>query len=181
MKRIVFVGGSHCGKTTLLEHYQAAGYPVIPEAAMFIMTQLKDELGLEQYRDWRSRNTQEFFNRVCEKQIELEQNAPVQSQILFLDRGVPDMIAISGYHGGTPSRHILDYPKTHRYDAVFLCELLDHFDDRPETGRMHTREDSRKIVELVYEEYHKYGYRPIRLGPSSVEERIRIIDQTLGL
>jgi predicted ATPase len=181
MKKVVFVGGSHCGKTTLLEHYKSAGYQAVPEAAMLVTAELKEKMGLEQYRDWRSKNPAKFFGLISEKQMEFEQNAPSDSSILFLDRGVPDMIAICRYHGATLPERTLAYPETHRYDFVFLCELLDHFDDRPETGRMHTQEDSHRIVELIYEEYKKYGYDPIRLAPVSVEERTKVINQTLGL
>lgn len=179
MKKVVFVGGSHCGKTTLLEQFKSAGYPVVPEAAGLVMKQLVEDMGLERYREWRSNNLGKFFELVCEKQIELEQNIPSDEQIIFLDRGVPDMIAVSRYHGAIQPEHITSYPHTNRYDAIFLCELLDHFDDRRETGRMHTREDSRQIVELVYKEYKKYGYDPVRLAPVSVEERVELIQRTI--
>ncbi|GEM_PF-2449744 len=180
MKKIVIAGGTHCGKTTLIEHYRDAGYPVVAEAAIPIMTRLKDEMGLEEYRAWRKTNAQEFFEMIEDAQIANEAAASTDADFLFLDRGIQDTIVMERYVGVVPTERALRHAKENRYDLVLICDTLPEFDGRGDTGRTFTHEDSLKLTELAHQQYLADGYEPIRIPPVSLEERIALINKVLS-
>lgn len=181
MKKIVIAGGTHCGKTTLIGHYQSLGYPIVPESGIQIITEMKDRMGLEEYREWRQANPKPFFELIEERQIDAETKAPTEGDFLFLDRGMQDTIVMEKYTGIAPSERALEYARTIRYDTIFICEVLPNFDNRQNTGRTFTHEDSLKLTELAYLEYKAHGYEPIRVPPISLEERIALINKEIGI
>ena len=181
MQKVVFAGGTYCGKTTLVEYYGSLGFPVVPEAGIAFITELKNKMGLEPYLQYRKEHGQEFFERLAQKQIVLEVDLPQTDRFLFFDRGMIDTIVMTKLAGQTVSEEAISYAKFHRYDHIFVCEILPGFDGRQNTGRAWTREDSEKLVEMSYREYTEYGYHPIRLPAVSLEERIELINDVLDL
>lgn len=181
MRRVVFSGGTHCGKTTLIEHYRSLGYPTVPEPGMTFIGELVASMGLEEYRAWRADNQQEFFNRLVERQVELESTLPPEGTYVFLDRSMMDTVAMCRHVGVKVPELAVERARAFRYDDVFICDLLPDFDNRAHTGRVFTREDSENIARLVHEAYDEFGYSPIHLPPISVEERLATINQQIGL
>ena len=181
MKKVVFAGGTYCGKTTLIEYYRSLGFPIVSEAGIAFITELKESMGLEAYLEYRKNQGKEFFERLAQRQIQLEKNLPDSGSFLFFDRGMIDTIVMTRFAGESVSEEAMTYAKTHKYDVVFVCEILPSFDGRQSSGRAWTREDSEKLVEMAFDEYKAQGYDPIRLPAVSVEERVKIVNKVLGL
>ena len=183
MRKVVFSGGTHGGKTTLVEHFKSLGYLAVPEPGLTFISELVEEMGLEKYKDWRSKNQQEFFNRLVRRQVQLEEEILVQTQdlsVVFFDRSFIDTIAMCHHVGVSVPREAYEYLKKQRYDLIFFCEMIPDFDERGNTGRVFTKEDSRKIAGLVEQEYKKQGYECIKLPPISFEDRLEIVSAELG-
>lgn len=180
MRKIVFSGGTHCGKTTLIEHYKSLGLTIVAEPGMTFISELVQEMGLETYKKWREENKQEFFDRLVVRQLELENDVPYGAECVFFDRSIVDTIAMAIYSGVEVPVLAINYVKENRYDDIFICELLPHFEARITSGRVFTLEDSKNIAKLVSDTYTVHGYETFALPAVSVDERISIINKQIG-
>lgn len=181
MKKVVFSGGTYCGKTTLVNSFRDLGYPVVPEAGILFMTELKDAMGMEAYKEWRFNNQQEFFEQLVEKQAYLESVEHKDVEFVFYDRSFADTIAMCEYLGIQAPRKAVEKFNEKAYDFIFVCDMLPDFDERQETARVFNQQDSERINQLVREVYLNTGYHPVILGPVSLAERIEIVKATIGL
>ena len=179
MRKIVFAGGTHSGKTSLVEHFEDAGYRVVSESGIEVVNEMIDELGWEGYRSWRKQRPDEFVYRIALRQIENEKNISEGDDTVFFDRGILDYAAMARHLGRPIPPIIVQYAKQNRYDLVFLCDTLAAEDVRVGEGRFFTTEDSLHICRYADMLYREYGYEPVHLPDVPIGERIRIIGKTL--
>ena len=183
---VVITGGPGSGKTTVVEALQALGYSTVPEAAIQVIDELNEELGVEEQKRWRRQNTLLFQERIFERQVELE-SEPFEIEpkagLLFLDRGRLDGLAylrhFRGEEGKREGEKLLWRTSAPPYGLVFLLETLSLFEDRSSTGRTSRREDSLAIARAIDEVYQENGYQPVFIPEIPVPDRIELILQAL--
>lgn len=182
MEKAVFAGGTHSGKTTLLEFFQSDGYAVVPESGIAIVAPLIESMGWEGYRTWRTEHPSEFLERIVAHQIEAESRIPEDASTVFFDRGILDYAAMALHMGVPAPRNLFEYARTHPYSTVFICEtLLSRADERAEKGRFFTTEDSLKLGEYAENLYREHGYEPVRLPDIPIFERVARVKEILSL
>ena len=144
---IVLTGGPCAGKTTLLRALEAAGYPIIEEAARRVIE--ADESG-----ELRA-DPLEFQREVLRVQLENEENAigGIDAPLLVADRGIGDSFGYLEFHGLEPFPELLDawIENSARYRTVFFLEL--NPDYRPDDRRNESPEDARAVHELLRKAY----------------------------
>lgn len=162
----VFTGGPNSGKTTATKYFAFLGYPVVPEAARFLIDM--GRAGGKTTEEIRG-NEADFQRNVLEKKIEVENIVPTD-RITIFDRGMPDSIAyyrISGLDE-TPAREAC----IKKYKNVFLFDQLPF---RKDYARIENEETARKIHRLIEFSYGELGYETVRVPVMPVEERVGFI------
>jgi predicted ATPase len=115
-KIILLIGGPSSGKTTLINHLEAEGYICYPEISREITLNARNEgvdhLFLE--------NPMLFSERLLEGRIKQYENATTEGKHVFIDRGIPDVLAYMDFIGNTYPDAFIAACETYKYDKVFL-------------------------------------------------------------
>jgi predicted ATPase len=178
---VVITGGPGSGKTTVIEALAGLGYRTVPEAAIQVIEELNQELGLEGQKRWRAAHTGRFQDRVLDLQIELEKKCATAPGFVFLDRGRLDGLAYLRHFGGGASSEQLDRIGEVRYSHVFLLATLRSFSERGASGRTSQRADSLAIAKRIEEVYRESGYQPVALPQMPPADRVAFIVAKIGV
>ena len=165
MKVCILTGASCCGKTTMIKHFEALGYPVMHEASREILSEGKLHP---------ARNPFKFQAEVAKRHLAREEKlrAENRGEIAFLDRGVYDGLAFSKHFGlkklpAQLNRHI-------HYDVAFFLEALPMFEKdaiRVEADKS----EALKIQKLIRKVYQKKNVPCVDVPVMSVEQRAEFI------
>jgi predicted ATPase len=154
----------------------------VPEAAIQVIAELNEELGLERQKTWRRANVEAFQRLVLARQLELEASAArARGTAIFLDRGVIDGLGYCRHFEREVPAELAAAARADRYDRVFLLDTLPAFTVRGETGRTSDRAASLALRDRVGEAYAELGLDPVPVPVASVEERVRFVLDALGL
>ena len=177
---VVVTGGPGSGKTTLVEALGARGFATVPEAAIQVIGELNEELGLDGQKAWRGAHRAEFQTRVIRRQVELEERCTTEG-VTFLDRGRPDGLAYCRHFGGAVPEEVARLAPLGRYDRVLVLDTLAHFEDRGATGRTSDRAMSLAVRERIEGVYRELGYSPLPVPEMEVGKRVEFALEVLGL
>jgi len=180
MRRFILSGGPHAGKSTLLEALKAK-FPdahFIPEPATEVITR---ELAKQQVESdympkvpWHGYKL--FAPLVFEEAVQLEQNVPQKTEIVFQDRSLIDTIAYLRLN------HITDYQdetwklaNNMGYTAVFFCEPVGGH-EITEVRRENSSE-AEDIHNTLLETYRDSKLPLIDLPAVNVGQRVEMISK----
>lgn len=167
---ILLIGGPSSGKTTLINHLEKEGFICYPEISREVTLKAREEgidhLFLE--------NPLLFSELLLEGRIKQFEQASQENKTVFIDRGIPDVVAYMDFIGDTYSEKFSDACLKYKYDKVFLLPpweeiyVSDHV-------RYESYEEAMKIHDFLVDTYHKYGYDLIEIPKVSVENRYQFI------
>lgn len=168
---VVIIGGPGTGKTTIIDGLMANGYCCYPEVSREVTMEAKKQ-GIEQLF---LENPLLFSELLLEGRVKQYQNAQNEPhEIVFLDRGIPDVLAYMHYIGDSYPSHFDVACKTHQYTKIFILppweEIYISDDERYENY-----EQAKLIFNHLTETYQKYGYNLIKVPKDNVENRITFI------
>jgi predicted ATPase len=180
IKRVVLSGGPCSGKSTMVSELAELGFPVAKEAALSVIEDLNQEMGIEAQIKYRSEHIHEFQNKIYEKQVQLEHDAVIEAAkyknpFVICDRGVYDGLTYYKLFDKEADPSLKEKIEKHTYDYVFICEVLPDFDIRSETGRFEDVEMSKKLSQLSYDIYSEKKDNVIWLPAISIEDRLNFI------
>lgn len=180
IKKVVFTGGPYSGKSTLVSEFESLGYPVAKEAALLVIEDLNNEIGIEEQVKFRSEHIHEFQRLIFNKQVELEHEAFAEAtkynlDFIICDRGVYDGITYYKLFNKNIDEELLNDIYQHQYDNVFVCEVLPNFDARNETGRFENIDISKQLSELSYDTYNSVTQNVLWLPVMSIEDRVNFV------
>lgn len=185
IKKVVLTGGPHSGKSTLIKELKEMGYPIAEEAALLVIEDLNNKIGIKAQIKFRSTNIDEFQNLIYNKQIELENKAiafavKYNLHLIICDRGVYDGITYYKLFNKKIDSQLFKNIKSTHYDHVFVCEVLPNFDSRVETGRFETIDTSKKLSTLSYDIYKHVTPDIFWIPVMSVKERLDFIIDSIS-
>lgn len=168
---IVIIGGPGTGKTTIIEGLQLQGYCCYPEISRQVTLEARKQ-GIEQLF---LEKPLLFSELLLEGRINQHINALQESQKhVFLDRGIPDVLAYMHYIGDSYPVHFDAACKTYTYSKIFILPPWEAIYESDE-ARYENFEQATLIHDHLVETYQNYGYELIEVPKASLADRIKFI------
>lgn len=170
-KRIVITGGPGTGKSSIIKKLERDGHKCLHEVSREITAAAQKEgitqLFLEQ--------PVLFSKKLLEARIDQFHEASAsQSHMVFIDRGIPDVIAYMNYFG-------TDYPAAfneacadYKYHHVFLLPPWEEI-YQTDNERYESFEQAVQIYDHLKSSYRENGYPTIEVPRNSVVHRCEFI------
>jgi predicted ATPase len=168
---IVIIGGPGTGKTTIIDGLVQNGYCCYPEISRQVTAQAKQQ-GIEQLFLENPLLFSELLLEGRKKQFLDAHQEP--HNIVFLDRGIPDVLAYMHYIGDSYPSFFDVACKEHIYSKIFI---LPPWGDIyvSDQERYENFEQAQLIHDHLVETYEKYGYELIEVPKDTVDKRILFI------
>lgn len=168
---IVIIGGPGTGKTTIINGLIQNGYCCYPEISRQVTAQAQQE-GIEQLFLENSLLFSELLLEGRKKQFVDAHKEP--QSVVFLDRGIPDVLAYMHYIGDSYPAFFEEACKEHLYSKIFILPPWEEI-YVSDQERYENFEQAKLIHNHLVETYQKYGYELIEVPKDSVEKRILFI------
>ena len=176
---IVITGGPGSGKTTLVDRLREHGYPAVGEAGRAI---IRDQVAIggiaHHTADW---TVGAEVLLAWEMRSYREATADARAgQLVFFDRGIPDLV---GYHpmmGGRTPPHFLAAAARFRYRRrVFVAPPWPEIYVN-DAERKQDLAEAIRSYHAVVDAYESCGYELVTLPKSTVDERVDFVLSGLG-
>ena len=168
---IVIIGGPGTGKSTLIEGLKAKGFCCYPEISREVTLEAKKQ-GIEQLFLEKPLLFSELLLEGRKKQFTNAQNEP--HDIIFIDRGIPDVLAYMHYIGDSYPASFDVICKEHVYSKIFILPPWEEIYISDE-ARYENYEQAKLIQDHLIETYQGYGYNLIEVPKETVDKRILFI------
>ncbi|HLP65352.1 AAA family ATPase [Flavobacterium sp.] len=168
---IVITGGPGTGKTTIINQLIEQGHTCYPEISRQVTMEAKKQ-GIEQLFLEKPLLFSELLLEGRKKQY--YSATEETSNTIFLDRGIPDILAYMHYIGDSYPSFFDLACKEHIYSKIFVLPPWEEIYESDE-ARYENFEQAKLIFEHLKETYQKYGYQLIEVPKGTVNERIQFI------
>ncbi len=176
-KKIVITGGPGTGKSSIINHLKARGFLCYEEISRQVTLQARKD-GIEQLF-----LTQPllFSEKLLEgRTLQFMDAAKEPENAVFLDRGLPDVLAYMDYIGDAYPKRFTEICKSHQYDCAFvLAPWQEIFTSDSE--RYENFEQATEIHHHLFETYKRFGYQLIDVPFGSIENRTDFVIDSLNL
>jgi len=172
---ILLIGGPGSGKTTVLNGLDKLGYTCYPEISREVTAQAQ-KTGIDQLF---LTEPLLFSELLLNGRITQFKNALNESQeIVFIDRGIPDVVAYLHYIGNEYPASFEEAGKEHTYSKIFILPPWQeiYVSDKE---RYESYEQAEIIHQHLVETYEGYGYDLIEVPKGTLEDRIKFILENL--
>lgn len=170
----IITGGPGSGKTTLLRALQNEGYNCSEEASRQVI--IEEAAKQTNCLPWI--NLSCFAQKTLERMIELYVLSP--SGVTFFDRGIPDIIA----YLKLAELHVSDdyFKSLQKYPYHPTAFILPPWKEiyLNDSERWQTFEEAVDIYYSLKETYQSLGFNLIELRKTTVEERMKIVEASIG-
>jgi len=171
MRRILLTGGPGTGKTTVLQHLEKRGHTCFQEVSRSIILEAQQR-GIKQLF---LTHPDEFNEKLLTGRIQQHIDCDtVGANFVFIDRGLPDIIAYNNYIDVNSSNAVIKATETHRYDFVFVFPPWKKI-YKKDNERYETYEEAVKIYEDLKKTYTNLGYEILEVPIDSINTRTNYI------
>lgn len=176
-KKVVIAGGPGTGKTTIINELRKRGFLCYDEISRQITLQARKD-GIEQLF---LTEPLLFSEKLLEGRTQQFKDAAKELEhAVFLDRGLPDIIAYMDYIGDTYPDVFIKACEENTYDYIFvLAPWQEIFTSDSE--RYENFEEAIEIHHHLMQSYIRFGYQLTDVPFGSVESRTDFILDTLNL
>jgi predicted ATPase len=168
---VVILGGPGTGKSTIIEGLSALGHCCYPEISRQVTIEAQQQ-GIEQLF---VTNSLLFSEKLLEGRKKQYESAVLEPHsVVFLDRGIPDVLAYMHFIGDPYPTHFETPCHEKKYTKAFLLppwEEIYHAD----LERYESFDQAVTIQKHLIETYQKYGYDLVEVPKDKVENRIQFI------
>ncbi|EGV43856.1 ATPase [Bizionia argentinensis JUB59] len=167
IRKIVITGGPGTGKTSIINELKKRGYVCLDEISRQI-TQKARQDGIDQLFLTQPLLFSELLLQGREKQY--NQANTQQETFVFLDRGIPDVLAYMDFIGDAIPENFERSCKKHSYDLAFILKpWQDIFVSDSE--RYENFNQAVEIHDSLLKTYDKFGYNLLDVPFDSVTNR----------
>ena len=176
-KKIVITGGPGTGKSSIINELKVRGYICFEEISRQVTLQARKK-GIEQLFLTEPLLFSELLLKGRLKQFD-EANS-YENEIIFLDRGLPDVLAYMDYYNTLYPNKFLETCQNNRYDQVFVLapwqEIFVSDNERYENF-----EQAELIHKHLLNSYQNFNYNLTDVPFESVTKRTDFILDALNL
>ena len=173
---VVIIGGPGTGKTTIIDGLIEQGYRCYPEVSREVTMEAKKQ-GIEQLFLENPLLFSELLLEGRKKQFVHAWAEP--HDIVFLDRGIPDVLAYMHYIGDSYPAHFDHACIENKYTRIFILPPWEAIYES-DAARYENYEQAKLIYDHLVETYESYGYSLIHVPKDTVANRISFIFEQLG-
>ncbi len=174
-KKIAITGGPGTGKSSLIEALKAKGYVCYDEISRQITLQARQD-GIEQLF---LTEPLLFSEKLLEgRTLQFMDASNESANHVFLDRGLPDVLAYMDYIGDTYPQHFINACTTNTYDKVFILAPWEAI-FKSDSERYENFDQAQLIHKHLVETYERFGYNLIDVPFDSIENRANFITDAL--
>lgn len=168
---IVIAGGPSSGKTTLINALKDSGYICYPEISRDVIKKAQEQ-GIEQLF---LENPLLFSELLLEGRIQQFKEAQEENtNIVFIDRGLPDVLAYMHYIGDSYPKSFTEACEQHVYSKVFILPPWKEI-YTSDKERYETYEQATLIHQHLVDTYENFGYELTILPKDTVTNRLNFI------
>lgn len=176
-KKIVIAGGPGTGKTTIIDELKKRSHVCYDEISRQITLQARAD-GIEQLF---LTEPLLFSEKLLEGRAQqFKEAANEKESNVFLDRGLPDVIAYMDYIGDTYPNHFVTTCNKHKYDAIFILAPWQEI-FTSDSERYESFEEAIEIHDHLIKTYRRFGYQLIDVPFGNVDTRVNFILESLNL
>ncbi|NGY38437.1 ATP-binding protein [Flavobacterium sp. XN-5] len=168
---IVIIGGPGTGKSTLINGLVAKGFCCYPEISREVTLEAKKQ-GIEQLFLEKPLLFSELLLEGRKKQFNDALNE--SHDVVFIDRGIPDVLAYMHYIGDSYPAFFDTICKEHVYTKIFILPPWEEIYVSDE-ARYENYEQAKLIQSHLIETYEGYGYSLIEVPKDTINNRILFI------
>ena len=170
-RKIVITGGPGTGKTSVIEALENHGHFCFHEISREIIREAQKK-GIEQLF---LKDPVLFSQKLLEGRIaQFKAAGSMKNHLVFLDRGVPDVVAYMNYFGNEYPDFFHRACQDYLYDKVFILPPWKqiYIEDNE---RYETYEQAVKIHDELVRSYIEHGYEPVEVPQGTVAQRTTFI------
>lgn len=183
VKKIVITGGPGTGKTSVINKLETSGFYCFHEIVRDMTLDAKKEAGTSSFesnplafvKDPKSFNDQLLSGRK-EHYIKA---AALNEEVVFFDRGIPDVLAYMDYFNQPYESDYLEVCKNYRYDIVFLLPPWKEIYIQ-DNERMESFNEAVEIHDALEKTYSSLDYFVIEVPFGTFNQRLRFILDYIG-
>ncbi|MEO1033642.1 MAG: ATP-binding protein [Bacteroidota bacterium] len=176
-KKVVIAGGPGTGKTSIINHLKEQGFVCYDEISRQVTLQARKD-GIEQLF---LTEPLLFSEKLLEGRIQQFNNASREREsVVFLDRGIPDVLAYMDYIGDPYPSYFIEASKVNLYDYVFILAPWQEI-FISDSERYENFEQAIEIHHHLLSTYKRFGYQLIDVPFASVEQRSDFILEELNI
>lgn len=176
-KKIVITGGPGTGKSSLIHKLQQKGYYCFEEISREVTLQAREE-GIEQLF---LTDPLLFSQKLLDgRQQQFLDAQAIDKDLVFMDRGLPDVLAYMDFVGDAYPEKFNKVCKTHQYHQIFVLSPWQEIFVQ-DTERYESFEDAIAIHHCLLDTYQRFGYQLIDVPFDSIKNRVTFILNALNL
>ena len=168
---VVLIGGPSSGKTTLIDALKEKGHTCYPEVSREVIREAQEQ-GIEQLFLEKPLLFSELLLEGRKRQFKEALNE--EANIVFLDRGIPDVLAYMHYIGDSYPASFDTLCREHVYSKIFILPPWEEIYVSDE-ARYENYEQAKLIQNHLIETYQGYGYDLIEVPKDTIDQRILFI------
>ncbi len=168
---IVIAGGPSSGKTTLINELVKNDYTCYPEVSRAVIRKAQEQ-GIDQLFLEKPLLFSELLLEGRVKQFKAAQKE--DDEVVFLDRGIPDVLAYMHYIGDSYPKSFKQACTTFRYSKIFILPPWKEI-YVCDKERYETYEQAQLIFKHLVETYKSFGYELIEIPKDTVSNRIQFV------
>lgn len=174
-KKIVVTGGPGSGKTSLIQALENRGFPVFHEISRQLIAEAQ-QAGTQNYF---KEAPIPFSQKLLDARIQqFHQANAALDPFVFLDRGLPDVIAyFDSIEQDSPFS--INLKQEYRYDQVFFLPPWEAIYQQ-DSQRMETFVEAQEIGRILLSHYTKLNYAPVKIPPGTLSERCDFLLTQIG-
>ncbi|MDO1500349.1 ATP-binding protein [Winogradskyella maritima] len=170
-KTIVITGGPGTGKTTLINALIDKGYTCFEEISRAVTLKAREE-GIEQLFLTEPLKFSEML--LAGRKTQFEDAKASNEDLVFLDRGLPDVLAYMDYIGDDYPQEFIDECASNTYDKVFILAPWQEI-FKSDSERYENFDQALQIHQYLLDTYARFGYDLIDVPFGSIEDRVAFI------
>jgi predicted ATPase len=170
-KKVIITGGPGTGKSTIINELIKRNYTCLEEISRQVTLDAKKE-GIDQLFLSNPLLFSELLLKGRAQQFQSVKN--IKSDIVFFDRGIPDVLAYMDFIGDEYPARFVETCKNSKYDAVFILKPWEAI-YTSDNERYESFNEAQDIHKHLINTYQSYNYQLIDVPFDTVEKRTDFI------